>query len=210
MNRRIVPVSLTLWWLLAGVFVALGGLELAPPPFPQLVLLGQVVALVLAYSLVRRFREFANRIRPSAVLVLHTPRMVGIWFLILHGRGELPWNFAVIGGVGDIVVALWAAVLLIGNRGAIEVGSRPLQIWNVVGLLDILSVIGMAARNAFDDPQSMAPIVEWPLGLLPAVLVPWIVATHLLLIVREWQWLRSGATTDSPPAATNSERARPR
>ena len=36
------------------------------------------------------------------LVLYHLTRFVGVWFLVLYSRGELPYAFAVPGGWGDI------------------------------------------------------------------------------------------------------------
>jgi hypothetical protein len=114
---------------------------------------------------------------------LHLTRFVGAYFLVLYGRGELPYAFAVPGGIGDIVVASLAAVLLLTASPHTRGGRRLYLGWNVIGLFDILGVVTAAATQALADPASMRALVVVPLGLLPTFLVPLIIATHILLFV---------------------------
>jgi hypothetical protein len=51
-------------------------------------------------------------------------------------------------------------------------------------LIDILCVIGNAARMGLSDPASMAQLLHLPLSLLPTFLVPVIVTSHILLFRR--------------------------
>ncbi len=110
---------------------------------------------------------------------LHATRVVaGLAFLWFYARGRLPREFAVPGGIGDIVVGTLAMGLCLRPRG------WPILAWNALGLLDILGVVANAARCGLSDPASMAELARLPLSLLPAFLVPLIIATHVLLFVR--------------------------
>src|SRR5512143_81633 len=90
-------------WLGAALALAASGrLALFRPPVPQLILVGLTVALVLAGSTLPGFRSWLAGIRLRQVVALHLTRFVGAYFLVLYGRGELPFAFAVPGGWGDI------------------------------------------------------------------------------------------------------------
>lgn len=182
-GRRALLV-LTAWLVGAFAFTALGGLRLAPPPLPQAVLAALVVTLVLAAVVSCSVRRWLATVPAEAVLVLHLSRFVGFYFLVLHGRGRLPHRFAVLGGWGDVAVATLALALLLAPPRYRAARSPWLLGWNAVGLVDILFVVGTAARSALADPESMAPLTELPLGLLPTWLVPLIIVSHGVLIAR--------------------------
>lgn len=176
-------LALAAWLGVAFVFTAVGGLQLFPPPFPQLVLAGLVVVLACVYGWGRSFRSRVQAIPASYLVALHLSRFVGFYFLALHARGELPYAFAVLGGWGDVVVASLALVLLVAFRGRLAFRSAWLQGWNAIGLADILFVVATAARSAMASPESMAPLTQLPLGLLPTFLVPLIVTSHAAILI---------------------------
>jgi hypothetical protein len=176
LTRNPLYVSLTL--------IYLGGLAGLKPPAPQLVLLGLTVATLLAAVLVPALRAWALRADLRGLVALHLARFVGIYFLILYQRGELPYAFAVPGGWGDILVAGLALLLLLGGP-PVTTGRRwAYGAWIVAGLVDILVVVATAARLALADPGSMAALLRLPLSLLPTYLVPLIIASHILIAVR--------------------------
>ena len=61
---------------------------------------------------------------------------------------------------------------------------RAITIWNVVGTIDIALVVMTAARLGLAAPSSMRALTYLPLSLLPTLLVPLIIATHLLIFAR--------------------------
>jgi hypothetical protein len=71
------------------------------------------------------------------------------------------------GGVGDIITACGATLLLVF---ALPVTSawrwRALIFWNVFGLAGILGVVVSALREGLRDPRSMLPLREFPLSML--------------------------------------------
>jgi hypothetical protein len=116
------------------------------------------------------------------LVLLHTTRFVGFYFLILCRRGELPCAFATSAGRGDIAVA--AATVIIFLVPKFRVSRRLLLIWNTLGLIDIVFVVSSALRFGLSDWPSMAPLRELPLSLLPTFLVPLIIVSHVLIFVR--------------------------
>ena len=131
------------------------------------------------------------------LIALHLTRFVGIYFLILGSRGDLPEGFAKPAGIGDIAIAMGAFALLFAlGRGGVRqlpdpdaAARRPyllrlLGAWNILGLIDIIFVAFAVLRLGLKDWQSMAPLRELPLSLLPTFLVPLIIASHILILVR--------------------------
>ena len=163
---------------------ASGRLSTLRPPAPQLILVGLTVALLAAERLWPTLRRFVETVDLRALVLFHLTRFVGIYFLALHARGELPWAFAVPGGWGDIVVAASALLLVIVARPDTPGGRRAYRPWNVVGLVDILGVVLTAARLAFADPASMRALLHLPLSLLLTFVVPIVIATHVWMLRR--------------------------
>jgi 7-cyano-7-deazaguanine synthase len=79
------------------------------------------------------------------LVLIHLTRFVGIYFLVLYQRGELPRAFAVPGGIGDIIVATMALPVAFAPLDA-RAQRRAIVIWNVVGFVDILLVVISATR----------------------------------------------------------------
>jgi hypothetical protein len=171
------------WLVVALAAGASGALQQLRPPIPQLILAGLTIAVLAAWRISGAFRAWLEAIDLRWLIALHLTRFVGLYFLFLCGRGDLPCTFARPAGWGDVVVAILACVLLLGWR---KLGSRSVVVglWNVLGLIDILLVVTNAARHGVADPPSMAALLRLPLSLLPTFLVPLIIASHVVIFNR--------------------------
>jgi hypothetical protein len=148
------------------------------PWYPKAIL-AVTAALVLALATVPGLRRWAFRVEMRRLIAFHLVRFVGIYFLYLYSQGELPYNFAVVGGIGDIIVATLAIVIVFWAP------SKPVLLaWNLLGLADIVGVAVTAARSEMAVPGSMHQLDKFPLILLPTLIVPLIVVTHGLMLVR--------------------------
>lgn len=181
-SRRYVLVGL-IWLAAATALSASGRLSRLHPPVPQLVVLGLTLALLVAATM-PGFRAWLDSLRLRAFVALHVTRVVaGSWFLHLYRVGQLPHDFAVPGGVGDIAVASLALILVLFVRN-LEGKRRLVLVWNLLGLADIIFVVVTAARLGLADPASMAALLRLPLSLLPTFAVPIIIASHILIFAR--------------------------
>ncbi len=183
--RPSLAIRSVFWlWLFAALAVGrLMLLQQLPPKGVQVVLVALTVVLVSAYRLWPALRTWTDALDLRWIVALHFSRFVGIYFLVLYQRGELPYAFAVPGGIGDIVVAALAlGVVFVPFAPATRL--RAMSIWNIVGLVDILLVVLTAGRLGATDPASMRALTYLPLSLLPTFLVPLIIATHFVLHLR--------------------------
>ena len=174
-----------IWLFLALAVGASGYLESVRPPFPQALIAGLTVALLVLFWTPTSVRRFTEAVDLRALVLIHATRVIaGVYFLVLYGRGELPWAFAVPGGWGDIVVGIAAVLVCLAARPESRAGRRLILAWNLVGLLDILMVVSTATRLGLADPGQMRALFRLPLSVLPTFLVPIIIATHVMIFVR--------------------------
>ena len=192
MNSPIVvdrpPLALALGlWTAAAVIFALSDLlrHLPPPAVPMLIFGTTIVAGRWAW---RRGREVLLGLDLRWAIAVHVIRApVGAWFLSLGAAGTLDPRFVEVAGYGDILAGVLAlvafvAVSLVGERRA-----RPaIWLFNVVAALDILVVLLTAQRIILFDGgmHAMRGMLEPPGPLIPALLVPLVLLTHLLVFRR--------------------------
>ena len=173
-----------LLWLAVVTWLATSGrLSALQPPLPQLLIVALTVALVVAGAVLPGFRDWLAHVSLRAVVAFHVTRYVGIAFLVLHARGQLPTAFALPAGWGDILVATLAIPIVLFLP---HPASRPrlLMLWNALGLADILGAVFSATRLSLANPDSMRALLHFPLSLVPTFLVPLIIASHLLVFSR--------------------------
>ena len=148
------------------------------PWYPKAIFAASV-ALALLLLLWRPAREWARRVDMRWLVAIHLVRFVGIYFLYLYARRELPYAFAVWGGVGDVVISILALFVI-----SVAYTRFALILWNLVGLADILAVAFTAAHSETTVPGSMHQLNHFPLILLPTLIVPVIIVTHGLMLLR--------------------------
>ena len=172
-------------WLVLALAAGASGLAAQlRPPKPQVLVLALTIALVLAERRIAWVRATVATTSLRALVALHVTRFVGFAFLAFAAQGVLPRAWAVPAGVGDIVVAALAAVLVVANRPAVG-GMRTLYLaWNALGTLDLALVVIGAARLAMADPASMSAMLHLPLFVVPCFLVPILLASHAWIFLR--------------------------
>lgn len=156
--------------------------QLPPPAIPALVL--TLTTLVfMAYRRIAALRAWAESIDLRWILALHLTRFVGFYFIWLHQRGLMPEAFAIPVGIGDILTAALAALIIVLPL-APESRRRAITIWNMIGMMDMIFVLLTAGRLALSNAAGMQVMTYLPLSLLPTFLVPLIIASHLVIFVR--------------------------
>lgn len=178
-------VRLIFWlWLGTAFFAGQQLLLQRLPPFGlPAVVLGLSALLLLAYFRLATVRAWVDALDLRTLILLHVTRFVGLYFIVLSRRGLLPYDFAVPGGIGDIIVATLALIVVFAPLADAS-RARAIRIWNVIGLIDIALVVLTAARLNLANPLQMSAMTSLPLSLLPTFLVPLLIATHIIIYTR--------------------------
>lgn len=206
-SSRLVLSLLAGWLLLALVAVTAGVLDRV---FPPVVAFGLTALSLAALAFVPALRTWAECVPLRTLVLYHLVRFVGIVFLVMAARGTLPAEWAVPAGWGDIAVAVAAIAVVflalpVTNRGR----WWAVLAWNTFGLIDILFVLGSAARLVRADPTTLEPLLRLPLGLLPTFIVPLVLVTHALIY---WRLVRERLREPAirlPVSVTSSGRSSP-
>lgn len=178
------------WFLLAVYVGEMDLLAQLPVIAPPLIIAGLTTLVAGSYFLVPGFRRAIDLRGDRALVAVHLMRFVGIYFLMLSAKGELDPRFAVPAGWGDLAAALGAVALL-----SVPAPRWAYGLWNTFGLADILFVVAKAASLRLEQPDSLDALMRLPLSVLPTMVVPLIIATHIILFAR---LLRRSHGNDDP------------
>jgi hypothetical protein len=181
-EAKFVSFVLAAWFCFALAVGIANWFQSASAPVVALTVWTLTGLVLLACWKVDPISTWAANVDLRWLVLLHTTRFVGFYFLILCRRGELSCAFAAPAGIGDIAVAAATVIILLVPK--FRASRRLLLIWNTLGLIDIVFVVSSALRFGLSDWPSMAPLRELPLSFLPTFLVPLIIVSHVLIFVR--------------------------
>src|SRR6184192_3014717 len=153
-----------------------------------------IAILCVAVARIKSLREGFHRAPLWPLIGVHTVRLLGISFIVLHAVGRLPAPFDPVAGWGDIFVGAtaplvaWLAYRQITNAGAI------VWIWNVIGIADLIAAVGLGVTSSpgplrliFAEPSS-AIMTTLPWLLIPGFLVPLLITVHIAVFIRLMKW----------------------
>jgi hypothetical protein len=114
-------------------------------------------------------------------------RLVGIVFLVLYHRGQVPGVWALPAGWGDIIIGVTAPFLAwaIARRIA---GKQLILVWNAFGLLDLFAaiILGVLSSNGplgiLAHGATTQIMGTFPLSIVPTFGVPLFIIIHLITI----------------------------
>jgi hypothetical protein len=171
---RAVAIAMLVWLATIFALAISGAITMERRMLVPVAILGTTAAFIAIHRRGGALRAVARAIDVRVPILFHGLRaFVGAGFLVLASRGELA-----VGGA--------AFVVALGGARPGPTWTRVRALWNVLGLLDILVVVATAQYILFlsGHPQTMAGLVAMPWALIPLVLVPLVIATHLLLVGR--------------------------
>lgn len=192
---KFIAFAIAVTWIsLIVTIAALGGFATGvagPFPAPVMAFLVLVIAGLTAWMAWPAFRRAVRSIPMVGLVGINGVRVAGVFFLILHAEGRLAAPFSTSAGWGDIIAGGIAIPLaaLMAWKGTVPrwlVGS-----WNALGILDLITAIVLGALSAPGTPFRVfteAPgtnamgILPWV--MIPAILVPLFLLTHLAIAVR--------------------------
>lgn len=179
----------TLWIVISGLMSYSGFFQKTNvlPPRMIFILLPVVVLAVITYKKLNIID-----VKPGYLIALHILRIpIELTLYQLFLKGKIPilmtfrgWNYDIL--IGISAIAIWGYYTLMPKR----LNMIVFRAWNILGLLFLLSIVSIAILSApspiqllaFDTPN--LALITFPYTLLPAVIVPIVLLSHLLCLKR--------------------------
>ncbi|RPH62192.1 MAG: hypothetical protein EHM89_05990 [Acidobacteria bacterium] len=192
-SRMRLSVLALAWFAAVAVIAATGVFSVAGigTPLIGLAVLMPVVVFLVSAMRSPAVRSVALHTPLPALVGIHAARVLGVFFVLLFEAGRLPPTFALTAGWGDIAVAVGALPLAWAIRHPIS-GWRPLTFaWNLLGFADLVTAVTLGVGSAADSPvrfiyetPNSGAVAALPWVLIPAVLVPVYLITHLAVFAQ--------------------------
>ncbi|MGN7721410.1 hypothetical protein [Chitinophaga sp. 22620] len=184
-NARVLAV-LALWSVFVAAVSLTGFFRDEKLGLPKMML--SLILPAAAYAVYLYRRLDAGKVSQNYLLAVHTLRVpVEIVLYRLFLAGYVPqvmtfegWNF-------DIIIGL-SAIALLARRGysGKGIGRRFYRIWNIAGIVFLAIIVTMAILSAPSPIQQLGfgqpntAVSRFPYVLLPALVVPLVLLSHLL------------------------------
>lgn len=131
------------------------------------------------------FKFVFEHIKLEQLISIHLFRFVGVFFFLAYYYDSIPKEFAYIGGSGDILTAVLAIPVVLVLKKGISFAKELVWVWNIIGLLDIISVLTTATILTRIAVENSEPGVQqfgtFPFSWIPAFAPATILFLHLLI-----------------------------
>lgn len=175
-------------WAAAMIAAALGAFGPGPVPGVGLAALATLGFAAAAWFALPALREALFALPVPLLVSLHVARLFGGLFLLLQAEGRLTAPFAPVAAWGDIAVAVAAlpVAVMVHRRAA---GWRQVLVaWNGFGAADLVVAVflglastpGTGFRLFPAEPGTLA-MGALPWAMIPSLLVPLFLLTHVLI-----------------------------
>jgi hypothetical protein len=147
-----------------------------------------IVAGIAIYRSVEGFRELVSSIPLHLLVGVQLYRVVGALFLLSWAQGELPAEFALPAGIGDVAIGLAAPVVGYAVYKRRDNAIPLATVWNVAGMLDLVIALAcglLTSPSVFQQLALDAPnfaITRFPLVLIPTFAVPVSILLHFFAL----------------------------
>jgi hypothetical protein len=186
-------VGVVAWGVLVLLLAQAGVFATDPDTTAPVIVAGVAVPVLAGVALLRvpGVRRAVDRIPLQWLVGGQLYRVLGGLFLLAYARGEMPGEFALPAGIGDVLVGLAAVVVayLVATRGAQRARSAVLA-WCAFGIADLVVAVGTGFLSSPSILQQLAlgdpniAITRYPFVLIPTFLVPTSIVLHVYVIAR--------------------------
>jgi hypothetical protein len=155
------------------------------PPRFALAILPSVLIIVGLFTF-KKGKEFLDALDFRFLLMIHFLRIPVEWCLYdLYQQAMIPEIMTFEGRNFDILIGITAIIIYLITYTFKRYNRALLIVWNVIGMIFLLNIVVHAILSVqspiqqfgFDQPNRA--VLEYPFVLLPAVVVPIVMLSHL-------------------------------
>ncbi|HEX4265339.1 MAG TPA: hypothetical protein VH597_13460 [Verrucomicrobiae bacterium] len=198
--KSVVAVVMALWLGLVLYLGVQGGFvgNAGSPPLGMF--LGFAIPLAVffaAYFGWSAFRSFVLGLNLRLVAAMQAWRWAGFGFLALYAHGIVPGVFAFPAAFGDMAIGFTAPWIVLGLiRDPLFATSRRFVLWNILGILDLVTAVSLGAICSGVFPGlsgnvTTSAMASLPLVIIPAYLVPFFIMLHFAALSQARQLAHS-------------------
>lgn len=178
-KNKFALMSFTGYLIIVGCITA-SGIFIS---FPKLFIFVILATIILSFTVYKKIE--VSRISPKHLILIHCLRIIvefGLYGLFLQKKIPIfmtfsGWNF-------DIFIGITAAFFLLANIYK----QTIFFVWNILGLILLAIIVVTAIVSsplpvqliAFNQPN--IAVLEFPYSFLPAIIVPIVALSHVLLL----------------------------
>jgi len=190
-NRSGTFLMIITIWVIIQTILSLSGfytITLSRPPRAAFLVLPPMIFIIALFN-IKSGKQFMDKMDIRTLTIFHTLRIIVELVLFwLYTHKAVPGLMTFEGRNFDILSGLTAPVIYYFSFVKKTIGRRALITWNIIclGLLLNIIIIGLLSapgnmqRLAFDQPN--IAIQHFPFVLLPSLLVPLVLFSHLVTI----------------------------
>jgi len=131
------------------------------------------------------FKFLFRQIKLEQLIFIHIFRFIGVFFLLVYMYEAIPKQFALIGGIGDIVTAILVIPVIWIIKMKLSFSKTLAWLWNIIGVIDIISVLATAfivtKVAATTNDVGVQQFGTFPFSWIPAFAPATIIFLHLLI-----------------------------
>jgi hypothetical protein len=192
-TKKIIPFYWTYFAIIA--ILSLAGL-FEKNRLPPRIIVYSAIPLFLFYLFYIQktnwFKFVFKHIKLEQLIFIHLFRFVGVFFFLAYYYGAVPKVFAYIGGTGDMLTAILVLPVIMALKKGFVFSKQLVWLWNIMGLIDILSVLITATiltKLAVENNESgVQQFGTFPFSWIPAFAPATIIFLHLLIFKKLKEW----------------------
>ncbi len=164
---------------------------------PRIILFAAIPLFIFYVFYIQKKQWFTlvfKYITVEQLVYINVFRLVGVFFFLCYFYTTLPKQFAFIGGIGDILTAILVFPVVIALRKKVAYAKFLVWAWNIIGLLDIISVLItvtiLTKQAIINNTIGVSQFGTFPFSWIPAFAPATIIFIHLLIFKKLREKLR--------------------